>query len=1076
MFRCLPAGSRRAEFQSLEARKLLSVALGNFDSPYRAPLATVSVGATPSALTQPTVSSLLTKTIRQNLLNNLNLANKADLQAKLNENKMGAFDTLLLTTMQSRAGQTFYWNTSDVTANVNWITTNLNTATTVSNADSVVSHLFPEQGNSTSYNILLPAGVIDWSTQPGTTTNPEFIPNLNRMDFWLDLAQAYLINGNTAYITELTSELASWSQQNPALVDPNTWAASPPHWNLLDAAIRAESWTFTYQMLVGSAAWAADTNTLFLVKLYEHGDFLRRVTPYELSSNRSLFHAKGLHSIAQLVPEFVGASDWETYSRGLLFNAMDAQLYNDGGHLEASPGYTANVIDDLLEAYWLDQKKGDSAAWPAARITKLNTALSSYLQILSPNGALPALSDTYRNTALSMLLKARLTLNNTAYPAAKPRMRDVWLFGATTAQTFVGSPVNPALPDRGKTYAMPDTGYYIARSSGTDANATQITVDAGATGGIHGHADLLNFELFNNGRAVIADPGLYIYNGSNANRQYVVSTKAHNTLNVDGASHAALEGPTNPGFKVDEWTTAVDHAKLTAHHFGYAGLVGGPVVTRSIWYDLDGTALIVDWAEATTTHQYQVSFNLPVDPNELDPFNPTSVTGVQPDNSFRSKWSSGGNVKVAPMVLAGQSVARNALTFVSNNAPPNEDDPAYRFTVTGSGSFQVFANLVTAYSGITPPNISATLLTTNPQPGQSIVIRLNKNGVDQDITFTPPALQRPSSNFNNSGGSANDVQWDAQGRLHMAFHDRSSRSLKYSVRDAAGKWSIVQTVDAGLDAGVYLSLALDSAGVPGIAYFDGNNGDLKYARLTNGAWKTETVDGLGSVGLYPTLIFSRSNGPMISYFHRTKGDLRLATAGSSGWTITTVDSKGDVGRSGAMLLDPNRPDASKVAICYEDTTNGDYKFAIQYKTGWKIQFIDQATIMGGGYMSMAFSPNKDAAGVYQPSVSYYDAGSANLKYAITDGVSWYTTTVASLGKQGLYTNVVYDNLGVASIFYFDKSNNRAWRAKGSFKKWTLTNLGSGGRELQVARKSTGAIAWTNLDEAVPQLSVQYLGS
>ncbi len=223
-------------------------------------------------------------------------------------------------------------------------------------------------------------------------------------------------------------------------------------------------------------------------------------------------------------------------------------------------------------------------------------------------------------------------------------------------------------------------------------------------------------------------------------------------------------------------------------------------------------------------------------------------------------------------------------------------------------------------------------------------------------------------------------------------------------------------------------------------------------------------------------MFSRSNGPMISYFHRTKGDLRLAVAASSGWTITTVDSKGDVGRSGAMLLDPNRPDVSKVAICYEDTTNGDYKYAIQYKTGWKIQTIDAATIMGGGYMSMAFSPAKDAAGVYQPSVSYYDAGGANLKYAITDGVTWYTTTVASTGKQGLYTNLLYDKTGVASIFYFDKSNNRGLRAKGSFKKWALTNLGSGGREMQVAPKSTGAIAYTNLDEAVPQLSVGFLGS
>ena len=893
------------------------------------------------------------------------------------------------------------------------------------------------------------------------------------MDFWLDLTQAYLFNGNAAYVTELINQLASWSQQNPALADPNTWAANDPHWNLLDTSIRAESWAWAYQMISNDPAWTADANTLFLYKLYQHGDFLRKVTPYDLASNRALFHAKGLLTIAQLMPKFTGAADWETYSRGLLFNAMDAQLYNDGGHVEASPGYTANVVDDLLEAYWLDQQKSDAAQWPAPRVTKLTNAMDSYIQILSPNGALPALSDTYRNTALTMLLKARITLGNTAYPAAKPRMRDVWLFGSATAQTHVAAPVNPALPDRGKTFAMPDTGYYIMRS-GVPSDSRQLTFDAGATGGVHGHFDLLNFELFGYGRALISDPGLYIYDNANANRQYVISTRAHNTINVDLANHAALEGSTNPGFKVDQWQTDANHAHITAHHYGYSALAGGPVLSRSIWYDLDGTALIVDWAEATTTHTYQISFNLPVDPS--DPTNSTgNVTGVQPDNSFRSKWGAG-NVQVSPMLQTGQSVSRKALTFVSNAAPPNESDPAYRFTVTGTGAFQTFATLLTAYSGSTAPATTAQLLTTNPQPGQSIVIRLTRGGVDTDITFDPPNLERPSANFNNLSGSSNDIAWDAAGKLHMAFFDRSSRTLKYSVRDAAGKWSIIQTVDPGLDCGVYLSLALDSNGVPGIAYFDGNNGDLKYARLTSGAWKTEKVDGVGSVGLYPTLVFSRTNGPLISYYHRTKGDLRLASTISSGWTITTVDSAGDVGRSGMMLLDPNRPTASKVAICYEDTTHGDYKYAIQSGTGWKIQFIDQTTLIGGGYMSMAFSPVADSAGVYQPSVSYYDAGNSALKFAVTNGLTWSTKTIASAGKQGLYTNLIYDNAGVASIFYFDKSFNRAWRAKGGFKSMTLTSLGSGGRELQVARKTTGALAWTNLDESIPQLSVAFLAS
>src|SRR5439155_11394107 len=105
-----------------------------------------------------------------------------------------------------------------------------------------------------------------------------------------------------------------------------------------------------------------------LYKLYQHGDFLRRVTPYDLTTNRSLFEAQGLLQLAQLVPEFAGSADWETYARGLLFDAMDAQLNPDGGHAESSPGYAGNVILSLLELYWLDQKKGDVADWSAQRV------------------------------------------------------------------------------------------------------------------------------------------------------------------------------------------------------------------------------------------------------------------------------------------------------------------------------------------------------------------------------------------------------------------------------------------------------------------------------------------------------------------------------------------------------------------------------------------------------------------------------------------------------------------------------------------------------------------------------------
>jgi len=286
------------------------------------------------------------------------------------------------------------------------------------------------------------------------------------------------------------------------------------------------------------------------------------------------------------------------------------------------------------------------------------------------------------------------------------------------------------------------------------------------------------------------------------------------------------------------------------------------------------------------------------------------------------------------------------------------------------------------------------------------------------------------------------------------------------VRDAKGKWSQVQTIDPGLDAGGYPSLALDGLGNPAVAYFDGDGGDLKYAHKVGGAWQVETIDSAGSVGLYPSLVFSRDGRAMISYYRRTGGDLRLAEQlpHAKGWKISTIDSTGDVGRSTSMVLDPNQATVSNVAIAYDDSNTGTKKFAIATSKGWRFSTVDASTPDGGGYTSLAYESFKDSDGAYHPTVSYYDSSNSALKFARRDASGeWFTDTVISTGVQGLYTSLFYDALDRPNIFFFKKSTLTAYRAIQKRGSWTFTNLGPGGRELQTARLKPGAIAWTNLD-------------
>jgi hypothetical protein len=1044
------------ELQGLEQRIFLS------HSPLAAPFHVGTLPANfeyaPLGVVTTMPSAVVSKALRQDLLSHWNGSNKSTLQSLLNQGKYGAFDNNLLNYMRSRSSPDFFFDPTDLSSYVTYINSNLPTSGTISNADNIVNHLFPDQYGG-DYTIQLPAGDINWLSQSATSSVPDFLHTLNRMESWIDLGNAFALTSDTKYLDEIKNELASWTKQNPPLADPNSWAANDPKWWLLDTSTRAEMWVWTYFTVMGSTDWDGASNTLFLDTLYKHADFLNRVTPVALTDNRAISHGKALQFIGEMFPEFTGGSSMATKGRNLLFDAMDTQFYADGSHYEQSPTYASGVIEDLLEAKALDAKNGVS--WDSAHNTRLTNAIDSYWQILSPDGKRPAIGDAYRTTSVTLFLKADLVQGVTTWPAAKPRIKDVWIFGPSGVNPYIGNSSNPAIGDRGDTWADTDGGYYIARS-GSDSNARQVIFDAGPFGGNHGHYDLLNFELFGYGKPLIADPGVYKY-GTSSDRTYAISARAHNTINVDGQNMGQLEGAGNPGIHVTQWDVDSDHAQITASHDGYMYLDGAPVVSRSMWYDLDGTMVIVDWAESSSTHTYSQSFNLVGDSTQVAP--------AQADGSFYTRYSSGGNVKVAPVPRAGQSVSRS-LTFVTSTPTGDYKDTAYRYSVSQTGTFAVFVTLITTYNGLTAPDTTATLLTTSPAPGRTVNVQLTKGGVDQTLSFTPPGVTRLNSTAMNSG-SYNDIAYDKQGRLHMAYYDRPTRHLMYAVRGTNGKWSPAQVIDDGEDTGLFPSIAVDSKGRPGIAYFNAWDGNGMYAGMdaNSHSWHISTVESKGSTGLYPSLAFSRGDGPVISYYNRSRGVLRLASSASNGgWDYRDVDTSADVGRGSSLVLDPARPTASKWAIAYEDSTHGTFKYAIQFNDTWKYSVIDASTIAGGGYTSMAFDPNTNL-----PGVSYYDAANSAVKFSQYDGKVWTNKTIASQQVQGLYTQSYFNSAGKATIFFFDKTHNLMKRASGTvYSKWSVADMEAGGREIHLSISPDGHIAYTNLDEHLGYMDVTIL--
>jgi hypothetical protein len=128
-------------------------------------------------------------------------------------------------------------------------------------------------------------------------------------------------------------------------------------------------------------------------------------------------------------------------------------------------------------------------------------------------------------------------------------------------------------------------------------------------------------------------------------------------------------------------------------------------------------------------------------------------------------------------------------------------------------------------------------------------------------------------------GAHTSLALDRYGNPHISYWDWGNGWLKYAYRDMAGVWHR-EIVDACGTAGEYSSIAIDSNGTPHISYYDhvsAYDGDLKYAfRTPQGAWAIAVVDWEGDVGIDTSLALDAAGNPHIAYYDGTGDRLKYA--------------------------------------------------------------------------------------------------------------------------------------------------------------------------------------------------------
>jgi len=278
-------------------------------------------------------------------------------------------------------------------------------------------------------------------------------------------------------------------------------------------------------------------------------------------------------------------------------------------------GITARATgQDFPESYW-------------SRLEKM----FEFLGVLSEGGAaLPAFGDGDDGYVLDIGHNPRSVREWLAVGAALFARTDFkawsggysepveWLLGQAGRSSFnaVPDPEDNRIISR----AFEGSGYYLLQYGDIDSpDRISVVFDCGPLGmgaiAGHGHADALSFTLRAFGLDVLVDPGTYDYFSYPKWREYFRSTRAHNTIVVDGRDQSEMLGLFLWGRRAEasclNWEPTDVGGRIVGEHNGYTTLKDPVTHRRTLEFDGRERKLIVrDDIAASAKHEIQISFHL----------------------------------------------------------------------------------------------------------------------------------------------------------------------------------------------------------------------------------------------------------------------------------------------------------------------------------------------------------------------------------------------------------------------------------------------------------------------------------
>jgi hypothetical protein len=372
-----------------------------------------------------------------------------------------------------------------------------------SSADKVVNKTLSSVGIEHHFE-----GEIDWTANPTPNRYAEWTWQLNRHPFWVTLRDAYWRTGDERYARAYVEQITHWIRSCPVPSDSGNRRGSP--WRTIEAGIRmGGSWMEAFFGFLPSPSFTDEAIALVMKSLADHARHLLR---WRTGGNWLTMEANGLCTVGVMFPEFKEAEMWRQTALQWLYEELDRQVYPDGAQFELTTGYHQVALRNFLAPYELCRLNGIPV--PDGYVEKLERMFNYNLYAAMPDGRLPSLNDgAWHDVRRDLYRGWRLF----------PHRRDFLWLASEGARGEKPAHLS---------YAFPYAGQFVIRS-GWDRDSLYMMIDAGPFGYGHQHEDMLSVVLYAYGRVLITEGGNYAYDSSRW-RRYVLSTRSHNTIMVDG--------------------------------------------------------------------------------------------------------------------------------------------------------------------------------------------------------------------------------------------------------------------------------------------------------------------------------------------------------------------------------------------------------------------------------------------------------------------------------------------------------------------------------------------------------------